>query len=68
MLDVSDDPAAPDLRTVSDGSFGSLEDEEVEISGFNHLGNLVFSSQFDDGSEGVFLASTTWALPQRSYP
>ncbi len=66
LLDVSDDPAISDFRTVRSLSFivGSGNDDG-RASGFNDLGQLAFSASFTDGSQGIFVSDLV-AVPEPS--
>lgn len=57
MLDVSDDPSQPDLRTIASLDFGP--------NGFNDLGQLMFSATFTDGTNGIFLSNLV-GIPEPS--
>lgn len=46
LFDVSDDPNAPDLRTL----------DRVTLDGFTDFGELLFNATFTDGSSGLFTA------------
>lgn len=65
LLDVSDDPLAPDLRTISVLSWpnGNTGNSDGRPSGFNDLGQLAFVARFTDGSEGVFVSNLV-AIPE----
>lgn len=57
LFDVNDDPAAEDLRTISDvylvdGSAG----EDSRPRAFNDAGQLAIRLSFEDGTSGVFVA------------
>lgn len=64
LLDVSDDPAVPDLREIGGlsliaGSGGS----DGRQSSFNSLGQLAFSADFRFVTEGVFVTNAV-AIPE----
>jgi hypothetical protein len=64
LLDVSDDPAAPDLRTVQYLSFGEGGDfGSTRVAGFNDLGQVAFFARFTDGTSGVFVSNAV-AVPE----
>ncbi len=66
LFDVSDDPLAPDLRTIADLSFVSGSgNEDGRRRGFNDAGQLAFWASFTDGTSGVFV-STAVAIPEPS--
>jgi len=67
LLDVSDDPLAPDLRTIRVLSWlnGNTGNSDGRPSGFNNLGQLVFVARFTDGSEGIFVSNLV-AVPEPS--
>jgi hypothetical protein len=55
LVDVSDDPLRPDLRTILSLDFQS--------AGFNDLGQLTFAARFSDGSNGIFISDLV-AVPE----
>lgn len=64
VLDVSDDPARPDLRTISFLRFvGGTGNEDGRGSGFNDVGQLAFSAGFTDGTSGIFVSNLV-AIPE----
>jgi hypothetical protein len=57
MLDVSDDPLNPDLRTVLGFNFENRSGNEDGIgSGFNEFGQIAFLASFTNGSQGLFVS------------
>jgi hypothetical protein len=65
LLDVSDDPLSPDLRTVSVLSWivGNTGNGDGRASSYNDLGQVTFAARFTDGSEGVFVSNLV-AVPE----
>jgi len=63
LLDV-DDGIGIDLRTISTIGFsGATGNEDGRASGFNDLGQLVFSASFTDGTSGIFVSNLV-AVPE----
>jgi hypothetical protein len=73
QLNVSDNPASPDWRTVSSlrvfanpSGFGGMPgNDNGKTSWFNDRGQLTFWAKFSDGSEGVFVSNLV-AVPEPS--
>ena len=66
LLNVSDDPLTPDLRTIRELSFaGRSGNDDGKRSGFNDRGQLAFWARFTDGSEGFFVSDIV-AVPEPS--
>jgi hypothetical protein len=66
LVDVSHDPAHPDLRTISDlYFFGHSGNDDGRRSWFNDNGQLTFWASFTDGSEGMFVSNLV-AVPEPS--
>lgn len=64
LLDVSDDPRTPDLRTV-DYVNASLDLDRGKVSpyAFNDRGQIAFFARFTDGTSGVFVSDAV-AIPE----
>jgi len=58
QFDVNSDPLVEDLRMISRINLhGASGGGDGRVSPINDLGQVVFHLEFDDGSEGVFIAS-----------
>jgi len=66
LLDVDDGPGT-DFRTINRivGFFSDTGNGDGRPSGFNNLGQLVFSALFTDGTRGVFISNLV-AIPEPS--
>ena len=66
LLNVSDDPNAPDFRVIDDlGFFGGSGSGDGTSSGFNELGQVAFHADLDVGG-GIFVSSLVVAVPEPS--
>ena len=66
QLDVSDDPAISDIRTIQTLSFTTgSNNNDGRQSAFNDLGQLAYTASFTDGSQGVFVSNLV-AIPEPS--
>jgi hypothetical protein len=64
MLDVSDDPLNPELRTVIGFSFENRSGNEDGVrSGFNEFGQIAFLASFANGTQGLFVSDLV-AVPE----
>jgi hypothetical protein len=64
LLNVSDDPLAPDWRTISDLRVdGAAGNDDGRRSWFNDRGQLAFWAAFTDGNEGIFVSNAV-AVPE----
>jgi hypothetical protein len=64
LLDVSDDPLQPDLRTISALNFQTRSgNDDGKRSGFNNRGQVAFWASFTDGSSGIFVSDLV-AIPE----
>jgi hypothetical protein len=64
LLDVSDDPMNPDMRTIGALSFQTRSgNDDGKASGFNDRGQLAFWARFTDGTEGIFVSNLV-AVPE----
>ncbi len=65
MLDIDDGPGTV-FRTIIGLSFaGNTGNGDGRPSGFNNLGQLVFSATFTDGTNGIFVSNLV-AIPEPS--
>ncbi len=61
QIDISDNPALPDLRTIRFLSFiGETGNDDGRKSGFNDAGQVAFRAIFEEGGEGIFV----WSVPE----
>lgn len=66
LLNVSDDPLTPDMRTVSGLSLiDDTANADLYGTGFNDHGRLAFLAYFTDGTEGIFVSNLV-AIPEPS--
>ena len=67
LFDVSNDPGAPDMRTIAFIHFsGNTGLEEGQSGGFNDLGQVAFYASFTDGSAGAFVTEVSVTIPEPS--
>ena len=69
LLDVSDNPSLPDLRTIASLGFLPRDFGSANAAGgpssFSDLGRVVFQAWFTDGSSGVFVSNVV-GIPEPS--
>ena len=64
LLDVSDDPALQDFRTIVDlNPFQGSVDADFGRA-FNSSGQVAFGATFSDGSSGLFVSAPIVAVPE----
>ena len=61
MLNVSDDPLAPDFHQINFVTFASSTNGRT--SGFNNRGQLAFYAELDNGRHGIFVSDLV-AVPE----
>lgn len=59
QIDVNNDPAIDDFRTICELEFGSVPsgNEDGRDSVLNDSGQITFGASFTDGSSGIFVSS-----------